>query len=71
MGLARLPRAAEVEAADEAPPELVHQSIRVTEPDAPELGAIVEEGHVIFSRTEHDGVVRVATDGFRPSPGTS
>ena len=24
---------------------------------------------MIFSRVEHDGVVRVATDGFRPSPG--
>ncbi len=69
MGLARLPRAAEAEAADEAPPELVHQSIRVTADDAPELGTIVEEGQVIFSRVEHDGVVRVATDGFRPSPG--
>ena len=37
--------------------------------DAPELGSIVEAGHVSFSRVEHDGVVRVATDGFRPSPG--
>ena len=69
LGIARLPRAAQVEAADEAPPALVHQSIRVTAQDAPELGTIVEEGHVVFSRVEHDGTVKVATDGFRPSPG--
>ncbi len=61
LGIARLPRAAQVEAADEAPPGLVHQSIRVTAQDAPELGTIVEEGHVVFSRVEHDGTVKVAT----------
>lgn len=68
-GVARLPHASEVEAADERPPELVHQTVLVTELDLPMLGAVVEEGHVIFSRTKRDGVVRVATDGFRPVPG--
>jgi putative transport protein len=69
IGVARLPRADRAAAADEAPPALVHQTIRITAQDAPMLGQIVEEGHVIFSRTERDGVVRVATDGFRPQPG--
>ncbi|MCU0301402.1 MAG: transporter [Candidatus Nanopelagicales bacterium] len=69
LGVARLPHAQEVAAADAPPPELVHQTIRVTVDDAPMLGTIVEEGHVIFSRTERDGVVRVATDAFQPQPG--
>lgn len=69
LGVAKLPRAEQVQAADAAPPELVHQTIRVTTEDVPMLGTIVEEGHVIFSRTQRDGVVRVATEGFRPQPG--
>ncbi len=69
IGVAKLPGGARAQAADEAPPPLVHQSIRVTATDAPELGSIVEEGQVIFSRTERDGVVHVATDGFCPQPG--
>ena len=69
IGVAKLPGAKQAEAADAAPPELVHQVIRVTVDDSPILGSIVEEGHVIFSRTERDGVVRIATDGFRPQPG--
>ncbi len=67
-GVAHLPGAERAEAADEAPPELVHQTIRVTATEAPMLGELVEEGHVIFSRTERAGSVRVATDGFRPQP---
>jgi putative transport protein len=69
IGVARLPGSEQAEAADAPPPELVHQTIRVTVDDAPMLGEIVEEGQVIFSRTERDGVVRVATDGFSPRPG--
>ena len=69
IGVAKLPGARQAQAADAAPPELVHQTIRVTVDDAPILGTIVEEGHVVFSRTQRDGVVRVATDGFRPQPG--
>lgn len=69
IGVAKLPRATQAQAADAPPPELVHQTIRVTESGAPMLGAIAETEHVVFSRTERDGVVRVATDGFRPGPG--
>lgn len=65
----RLPLATRAEAADEPPAELVHQTIRVTVPEAPMLGTIVEEGGVVFSRTSRDGSVRVATEAFRPRPG--
>ena len=70
MGLARLPACgrgggSRRGAARAGAPE--HPGHRATTPRS--SGTIVEEGHVIFSRVEHDGVVRVATDGFRPSPG--
>lgn len=68
-GVAHLPMADRAQAADQRPPELVHQTVEVTVDDGPTLGTIVDEGHVVFSRTQRDGVVRIATEEFQPRPG--